>query len=413
MALLSNLYDRKCELCPLHVNEGFTCISGSGNVDKAKILVVGDGPSKEEAQGKRAFSDQRGLLIQQALEEAEIPIGSDGVVFATYACKCFPKGKIKTADAQVCTDNFLVQEILRFKPELILALGKTSQVVLLHNTSPISKTHGKVFEAEFRYDGVTHTTKVMPIEHPFAVLTSPPKLDAWMADLRRAKAVLYSEGEPFWTPDKADRFDFVLLDSLKKLKDVARSIITDYPGGYLGLDIEASGLDKDMPFSRYKVYTLQFGIIDLEDREANKNLPVYIVPIQSEQFYYSTPMWRDKVAGVLNNLLHPRYFKLVAHNGKYDLKGLRRIGVITPILYWDTMLLWANAHGEAPMSLKEIAYQVSDLGGYEKEMEDYFKEHGTYDAPQELLIRYSCLDVVVTRLLMYDMAQTVLKETRI
>jgi DNA polymerase I-like protein with 3'-5' exonuclease and polymerase domains len=167
-----------------------------------------------------------------------------------------------------------------------------------------------------------------------------------------------------------------------------------------------------MYFDKYKVYTLQLGVVDLTDPEYNDRLPVYIIPLQSSQFSIcKNPMWLDSAAGLLNHLLSPRYFKLIAHNGKYDLKGLRRIGVHTPYLWWDTMLLWANTHGEAPMSLKEIAYQVTDLGGYEKKMEEYFKEHGTYDAPPEILMEYGGLDVVVTRHLMYEMNQTTLQET--
>jgi DNA polymerase len=389
-----------------------TCLSGAGNPDKAKILIVGDAPSKEEAQSRVSFSDQRGQLLQEALKEAGIPIGSNGAVFATYACKCFPKGKVKTTDARVCCDNYLLDEIIRFKPELILALGKTAQVLLLHNTSPLSKTHGKVFDAEFEFNEEKHTTKVMPVEHPFSVLTSPSKISPWLADISRAKAVLYGEGEPFWTPDKLTRFNFELIDSPRKFIKIAKSLISTYPNGYLALDIEASGLDKDMYTTDFKIFTIQFGIIDLEDREANEALPVYILPLQSESIYYSRATWLDNLVPLLNNFLDPRYFRLVAHNGKYDLKALRRLGVTTPQLYWDTMMLWANAHGEAPMSLKEIAYQVSDLGGYEEIMTAYFKEHQTYDAPPEILIPYGGLDIVVTRFLMHEMGQTVLKETK-
>lgn len=374
--------------------------------------MIGDGPSKSESVNKKAFTDQRGQLTQEALAEVEIPTGSNGVVFATYVCKCFPHGKIKAKDAAVCADEYLLREIMRYKPELIIALGKTAQTVLLHKPVPIAKTHGKLFDATFELDGEVFETKVMPVEHPFSVLQSPPKLDPWLADLRRAKTVLYAEGEPFWTPDKAERFTFELIDSTRKLKAMATSIISDYPGEYLAIDIEASGLDNIMYTDKYKVYTIQLGIVDLTDPEYNDRLPVYIIPLQSEQFAITRhPMWLDNVTYLLNRLLHPRYFKLIAHNGKYDLKGLRRIGVDTPMLHWDTMMLWANAHGEAPMSLKEIAYQVTDLGGYEKVMEEYFQEYKTYDAPPEILLPYGGLDVVVTRHLMYEMHRTILQET--
>lgn len=416
MASLKNVYDRKCTLCPLHSNEGETCLSGGGNIKTPRLLIVGDGPSKNESQMRRSFSDQRGQLLQVALEEAQIGIGSDGVVFATYATKCFPSGKIKQKDAKTCSDTYLIKEIFHFKPELILVLGKTSQVAVLHNNSPISKTHGKLFEHTFELDGQEFTTQVMPIEHPFSVIQSPQKYDQWMSDLRRVRTVLYSEGSPFWDDTKLDRFDFRVIESVSEFKAVARDLIADYRGHYLSLDIEASGLDNAIAMPGYDVYTIQFGIVDLEDEQANYTNPVYILPIRSSQFLVSSDRYRDiwlpKIVPLVDKFLHPKYFKLTAHNGKYDLKGLRTVGITSPQLYWDTMMLWANEHGEAPMSLKEIAYQVTDLGGYEKDMEEYFKEHGTYDAPRELLVWYGGLDIVVTRHLMKYANDTVLRRDR-
>lgn len=409
---LADIYDSSCEACPLHKNEGRTCISGSGNLQNPTVLVVGDGPSKEEATKVRAFTDQRAKLLRAALEDAGIEVSASGEVFATYMCKCFPAGKVRTVDARVCADKYLLKEIAHFKPKLILALGKNAQLILLHESSPLSKTHGKIFDVVFEVDGETIETKVMPIEHPFAILSNPAKISMWESDIQRAKSVLYNEGEPFWAEEKKDRFDFNLIESPREFKQLAKHLIQNYKGSYLALDIEASGLDDTIQKEEFKVYTIQFGIVDMDSKPDNDILPVYILPIQSEQFACTKQAgWLPDMVNLLNNFLHPRYFKLVAHNGKYDLKGLRRIGVTTPYLTWDTMMLWANAYGEAPMSLKEIAYQVSDLGGYEVEMQEYFKEHGTFDAPPELLVPYGGLDIVVTRHLMYDMYHKLLKES--
>jgi hypothetical protein len=241
----------------------------------------------------------------------------------------------------------------------------------------------------------------MAIDHPFSVLSTPSKLDPWVADIRRAKAVFSSEGSPYWDDSKMDRFDFRVIESARQFKEVARLLTRDHKGEYLAIDIEASSLDDEMYTADFKVYCIQFGIVDLEGsgpNSPNDTNPVYLLPLQSEHWSGgSDPNWLGKMRDMLNELLHPRYFKIVAHNGKYDLKGLRRIGVDKCMLDRDTMMLWANIHGESPLSLKEIAYQITDLGGYEKKMDDYFEEHGTYDAPPELLTTYGCLDIVVTR----------------
>jgi uracil-DNA glycosylase family 4 len=420
MTKLDRLFRRDCELCPLHLSEGLTCLGGSGNIDDPKLMVVGDAPSKQEVAFGRAFMDQRGTLLKDSLKEAGIPVGADGVVYCTYLVKCFPAGKIKIDHANTCYDTYLAEEIFRLKPSLIITLGKKAQAVLTGVQKGLNKTHGRVLEVTFeRQTGEDEKgtpvmeefiTKVIPIEHPYSILTSPSKKDPWLADLRRCKAILYNEGEPFWTPDKLGRFDFQVIESIRHLKAVCRELLK-HRGEYLVLDVEASGLDEDINRDDFRAFTLQFGLADMKNKRRNDAMPVYILPLQSTQFPQAgTSIWLDKCIGLLNNLLDPRYFKLVAHNGKYDLKVLRRIGVNTPYLWWDTMILWANAHGEASMSLKEIAYQVSDLGGYEVLMNEYFKEHGTYDAPPELLVPYGGLDVVVTRHLLYDMHHTILTE---
>ena len=360
----------------------------------------------------RTFGDQRGQLLQEVLDEVGIQTGGDGEVFATYVVKCFPSGKIKAKDARTCSDVYLMKEIFKHKPALILSLGKTAQVAVMKDATPLSKTHGKMFDHTFEFEGKEFSTKVMPIEHPYAILSEPTKLDPWMADIRRAKTVLYSEGDPYWHDDKLERFDFRVIDSVSRFKEVARELTSEAKGRYMTLDVEASGLDDVMMKPDFKVFTLQFGIADMENKAANDDLPVYILPLQSAHFpVCRDPRWLPKVTGMLNHFLDLRYFQLVAHNGKYDLKALRRIGVYS-FLAWDTMMLWSNAHGESPMSLKEIAYQVTDLGGYEKKMEAYFEEHGTYDAPPEILVPYGGLDVVVTRHTMFEMDNTIMKENR-
>jgi uracil-DNA glycosylase family 4 len=370
-------------------------------------MVVGDGPSRIEMDKRLGFTDQKAMLLYESLTEVGIDAGRGGEVFYTYLCKCHTAGKVKIKNARTCAEEYLNKEIILLKPRLILALGKTAQTVLINSVSPLSKTHGKVYDLDVTTEDGTHSTQVIPIEHPFSILSNPARRDLWMADLRRVKAVLYGEGDPYWDDSKLDRFDFRVIEDEDHLLQTARRLIRDYKGGYLSIDVEASGLDTAIQMPDFKVFTLQFGVVNTEDKWANYTDPVYILPIQSEHFKC---MPLDRIKFLLNHFLNWRYWKIVAHNGKYDFKALRTLGVVNTYLWWDTMMLWANAHGEAPLSLKEIAYQVTDLGGYEQGMNEYFDEHDTYDAPPEIMVPYSGLDVVVTRHLMYEMENSILNK---
>ena len=402
MSLLKGIYNRSCALCPLHETNGATCISGRGNLaNTGGVFIVGDAPSRDEAPRGFSFSDEQGRLVIEALKEAGIPVGNTGDVFATNAVKCYPNGKIKVKDMKTCADTYLMAELDRFKPSLIIVLGKNAQIAVTRNNTAIAKTHGKL--QDFEREG--WSSQVIAIDHPFSVLSTPAKLDPWMADIRRAKAVYNSEGSPYWDDSKLDRFDFRVITTARHFRKVARDLIDNHKGEYLAIDIEASGLDDRMFQSDFRVYSLQFGIVDLEGsgpNSLNDTAPVFIIPLQSEQWSV-TERWLSMMRDMLNEFLHPRYFKTVAHNAKYDLKGLGRIGVDKVMADRCTMMLWANLHGESPLSLKEIAYQITDLGGYEKKMDEYFKEHATFDAPPELLTTYGCLDIVVTRHLMREL----------
>jgi len=408
-----SLYDKKCKECPLHLNPGRTCISGTGNSKSSvKVVVVEDAPSREESEGFRInpkrikrilgkpYTDDRAELIASVLKDIGF---KKGEVWCTYALKCNPKGKVKIKDVHTCAEKYLVKELDLLKPELIICFGKSAQVAVLKMNSALAKTHGRLFD----YEGDGWSCKVMTVDHPFAIISSPGKEDTWRADLARAYAFLKSPDSPFWEKEKLDRFNFVEITSIDHLKEVVKDLTKEHRGSYLAVDVEASGLDDDIFRKDFKMYTVQFGIVDMEEKANNDTNPVYILPFMSEHFDVCEGTgWQDKCKKVLTRLFEEDRFKLVAHNGKYDLKVLNRFGIET-YLQWDTMILWANVHGEASMSLKEIAYQVTDLGGYDVEMAEYFKEHKSFDAPPELLIPYGGLDIVSTRHLLHELSSSI------
>lgn len=400
------IYDDGCDLCPLGASSAKVCYPGEG-ASNPRVLIVGDNPSKGDEEAGHSFRDDRAQLLAKTLKSVGFSLGKNGDVFVTYAVKCFPWGKASIKDAKICAENYLHKEIAHHTPELVITLGKAAQVAVLGNSSPLSKTHGKLFE--YDRDGVT--CQVMPVDHPFAVLMNPSKYDIWHADLKRAYQVLHSQGDPYWSKKKVQRYNFVPILSKTHLEQVVYSDLKKFRGKPLVFDNETSGLDDAIFRPDFRFFTLQFGVCDTKVKENNDTLPVYILPIHSQHWDFTGDAWLEDIRPILQDLFAPGAFKFVAHNAKYDAKVLWRFKI--PVLIDAcSMVLWADEHGEASASLKEIAYQVTDIGGYEKEMEEYFKEHGTYDAPPEILNIYGGLDIIVTRYLYFELAQTILKKTK-
>jgi len=406
----SEFYNPDCELCIIGdtmPSNRRACIAGVGNA-KSKIVVVRDSPTKVESEGTPrkgggrgvAYSenDEQGELVRKSLEKVGFKVGNKGDVWATYTMKCFPDGIKKISYFSECYKHYLKKELEFIKPELILCMGKSSQQVLLELSTGLAKTHGRLFD----YEGEGWSCKVMPLEHPFSVISRPGKLASWESDLARAYAYFKNPGEdPYWNASKKERCDFREVSTEKDLGKMLEYFKTKPKGSYLAVDVETSGLDDQMFKDDFKMFTIQLGVVNMEDSDANYEDPVFIIPFMSQHFpICQEKEWLELVKEELNTLFSEEVgLQVVAHNGKYDLKVLKRFG-IEAYLAWDTMILWANEHGEASMSLKDIAYQVTDLGGYDGEMAEYFGEHDTFDAPPELLIPYGGLDVVVTRLLL-------------
>jgi len=401
------LYDDTCVSCELHKPALSVCLPGVGDVEHPRVVVVGDAPSLIEDEENTAFcddSDPRAAILVRVLKEAGFDLDT---IFATYAVKCFPRGSVKVTHVKTCRDEYLTEELNHLRPEMIIPLGKNAQIAVLNLNSPISKTHGKLFEYTGGGETDPWTANVVPVDHPFAVLSTPAKYTEWLSDFKRARAVLDGEGEPFYTPGKLSRFTFLLLDTLDKLEQAVSDCINNDDLEYLAFDVETSGLDDEIMRPGYKMYTIQFGLIDTNNKKNNDILPVYIVPYESAHFIHSDE-WRLIVDRELIRLFSSD-LKCVAHNAKFDQKVLWSKGI--PVLSdRDTVILWANQYGEAPLSLKDIAYQVTDIGGYEVEMDKFFKEHGTFDAPPEVLLPYGGLDIIVVRHVMVHVMQGVMQE---
>jgi len=90
---------------------------------------------------------------------------------------------------------------------------------------------------------------------------------------------------------------------------------------------------------------------------------------------------------------------LIASNGKYDSKGLKRVGIKNMKVSEDTTLVFHLLNTERDSnSLKVLAWLIG-FGGYDKKLSEYIKKNklkSYLDVPENLLSDYAILDAVVT-----------------
>lgn len=151
-------------------------ILGEGQ-QNAEILLVGEAPGADEDRVGRPFVGKSGQLLEKILDACGFTRKSH--VFLSNIVRCRPPdNRVPTAaEVQACLP-YLLEQIERINPQIIITLGATSLKKLLGDEScKISKVRGNWINWNGRL--------VMPVYHPAALLRNPNlKNDTW-ADFKR------------------------------------------------------------------------------------------------------------------------------------------------------------------------------------------------------------------------------------
>lgn len=117
-----------CAHCPLS-SERKRSVFGSGN-PYARLLLVGEGPGREEDKAGKPFVGKAGELLTKFL--SEIGIDRERDVYITNVVKCRPpENRDPLAPEISACFRFLKAQIDIVSPDLILALGRVSSRTLL------------------------------------------------------------------------------------------------------------------------------------------------------------------------------------------------------------------------------------------------------------------------------------------
>ena len=153
-----------CKKCKLHKTRT-NIVFGKGNKN-AKIMIIGEGPGKEEDIKGEPFVGRAGKLLTKIL--SAINFNREDVYIANII-KCRPPQNRdpETDEIKQCIP-FLKKQILSINPQFICTLGTFASQTLLETKEPISKIRGKFYNYS---DGI----KLMPTFHPAYLLRDPNK----------------------------------------------------------------------------------------------------------------------------------------------------------------------------------------------------------------------------------------------
>ncbi|NJE09220.1 uracil-DNA glycosylase [Thermococcus sp. M39] len=177
---------KNCTKCPLGMLRT-NAVPGSGSYD-AKIMFVGEAPGYWEDQKGLPFVGRAGKVLDELL--AEIGLKREDV-YITNIVKCRPpNNRDPTEDEIKACCPYLDRQIDIIRPKVIVPLGRHSMSYILKKfgfeVEPISKIHGKTFEARTLFGKII----IMPMYHPAVALYKPQLKEELRKDFKKLKEIL-------------------------------------------------------------------------------------------------------------------------------------------------------------------------------------------------------------------------------
>jgi uracil-DNA glycosylase family 4 len=325
----------------------------SGNVN-APLLFVGEGPGSDEDMAGIQFVGRAGQLLREALNKFGI---TDFAMDNVCACRP-PDNRTPTRkEIDCCMPRLMNNIILMPNLRLVVPLGNIALQALTGQKS-IMKLSGKLMPYS---EGI----QILPITHPSYYLRNQNEIKTFFDHIGRIPNAL--TGTLSMTSDLGN---YIIIDDHLKWQELVEKIRYHKLFSY---DVETNGLNPFVP--DFKIKCIQFSTQPYE---------AYVLPIPHHL--------HDQVHIDLANLFMSKRIGKCGHNIKFDNLCLWTVyGWQVNSTVWDTSIVAHLLNENESHGLKDLAWRISKLGGYENKLSDRVdKVEG-----EELWI-YGAIDVDLT-----------------
>ena len=170
-----------CTRCPL--SESRTQIVVDRGNPKAKVLIIGEAPGRnEDAQGK-AFVGRAGRLLDQLMKDIGFDTNEEALIINVVKCRPPDNRAPKPNEVAAC-QPFLKKQIALVQPKYILLLGATA----LRHMMPDKKKFSMERETGNFIDHPDYPgIPIMVLYHPAFILRDPRKKPIMVKHLKRFK----------------------------------------------------------------------------------------------------------------------------------------------------------------------------------------------------------------------------------
>lgn len=363
---------KACNQCGSECPFGGGKVGWKGRFD-APFVIVGESPGRTEVKKGMPFAGPSGQVLHTFLGE------EDTLILNAIECYPFNKKPEKLAKASKVCSTRLLEQIKAHPRKVILALGNEAVRSLTGNSNlKITQIRGKLIKSDLAEVGI------LPALHPAALLRGTGSYRQFREDLLYARH-LADGGDP-------KRYVRPMWKTLKDEYEVQKAIDILSMYSEYSADIETSGFSP------------------ITDRILN----IGVEAIGAEFWDKETKTYRPMVF-----IFNPEHIPLLApliedtskdwgwHNGKFDVRFLREMGIWARVDS-DTMLLnYALDESPGVHDLETVGGDVLGAPDYKDMLKPYLPNKKTsYEViPRPVLDEYLSVDVHTTAQL-----KTILRE---
>ena len=171
-------------------------VFGEGNAKQPPIMLIGEAPGEQETLQRRPFVGKAGknldgFLAVVGLQREALYISN---VVKIRPTKVSEKGRVSNRppnrEELALFTPFLMEEILRVQPQLIVTLGNVPLKALLGSKAVIGDHHGTMTRTTVTHEKQAAEFGLFPLYHPASIIYNRSLQEVYQADLIALKAAL-------------------------------------------------------------------------------------------------------------------------------------------------------------------------------------------------------------------------------
>lgn len=173
-----------CQLCGLCQTRTNT-VPGEG-VLQPQVLVIGEGPGRDEDLSGRPFVGAAGKYLDRWLAAIKIDRSRNAYIANVVKCRP-PNNRDPTPDESAACMPYLRRQIEALRPRAILSVGRVASQLLTGSTIGIGAMRGQVYSFQ-PVDG--EAIPLVVTYHPSGVLRNPSLREPVWDDLRTLRQII-------------------------------------------------------------------------------------------------------------------------------------------------------------------------------------------------------------------------------